>query len=266
MRSRFVRFAARHRAVAAASVALVFITAGTALAAAPGDPLKLGVVNTINAATTWSGAATSRLLSISNTSTAAGARALSLLSKAAASTLYVQNTGTGPGVQISVAAGKPPLTVNGAAGKATNLNADKLDGLDESVFLRGNVLTVSHSTSLSTGSSDVVWFSTSIVQPAGHVLLSTVAGTLTATMPATCGGAGSGQVEVRIDGRAAAFGGVSGPAGPVSARLYQASYEISYEAPPVDQGRNVEVLIRDYCSTGENIVFESLKLNFVLAG
>jgi hypothetical protein len=42
-----------------------------------------------------------------------------------------QSTGTGAsGVGITVPSGKAPIKVNSAAGKATNLNADKLDGQD----------------------------------------------------------------------------------------------------------------------------------------
>ena len=48
----------------------------------------------------------------------------------AGSVLKVDNNGAGPALSLEVGSGKAPLTVNAAAGKATNLNADKLDGLD----------------------------------------------------------------------------------------------------------------------------------------
>jgi hypothetical protein len=38
--------------------------------------------------------------------------------------------GVGPALKLEVASGQPPLAANAAAGKATNLNADKLDGQD----------------------------------------------------------------------------------------------------------------------------------------
>jgi hypothetical protein len=38
--------------------------------------------------------------------------------------------GAGPALKLEVASGQPPLVANAAAGKATNLNADKLDGQD----------------------------------------------------------------------------------------------------------------------------------------
>ena len=40
------------------------------------------------------------------------------------------------GIGVTVAPGKPPIVVNAAAGKATNLNADLLDGLDMTAFFR----------------------------------------------------------------------------------------------------------------------------------
>jgi hypothetical protein len=48
----------------------------------------------------------------------------------AGSVLKVDNNGAGPALSLEVGSGKAPLTVNSAAGKATNLNADKLDGLN----------------------------------------------------------------------------------------------------------------------------------------
>jgi hypothetical protein len=42
------------------------------------------------------------------------------------------------GLQLNVADNKPPLAVNATAGKATNLNSDRLDGLEASAFLKAN--------------------------------------------------------------------------------------------------------------------------------
>jgi hypothetical protein len=51
--------------------------------------------------------------------------------------LIQQSTGTGAsGLGITVPAGKAPITVNSTAGKATNLNADKLDSLDSTALQR----------------------------------------------------------------------------------------------------------------------------------
>jgi hypothetical protein len=41
-------------------------------------------------------------------------------------------------LQLTVAEGKPPIQVNATAGKASNLNADKLDGDDSTAFLQSN--------------------------------------------------------------------------------------------------------------------------------
>ena len=90
------------------TIALVLGAGTVALAAVPGDPFKLGQTNTINNALTK--LAGSRdggaMLTVDNNSSASGSRALDL----------------------RVEDGRPPLNVNAVAGKATNLNADELDG------------------------------------------------------------------------------------------------------------------------------------------
>src|SRR4051812_45827515 len=94
-------------ALAAFVIGLVpsLVQAGTGVGAA----FNLGVNNTVNVIT----------------------RLTSTVSTAAMS---IQNKGTGPGLQITVAAGKAPITVSAGAGKATNLNADMLDGKDSMGF------------------------------------------------------------------------------------------------------------------------------------
>ena len=88
--------------------ALILGIATMALAAVPGDPFKLGQVNRINALTTLIGNTSGAMLAVDNDSTAAGARALDL----------------------RVDDGNAPMRVNATAGKAANLNADKLDGME----------------------------------------------------------------------------------------------------------------------------------------
>lgn len=106
--------------VTSALVGLVIVglaalgVSATALAAVPGDPFKLGRLNAID-----------RLTSLTGTSSTA--------------LLKIDNNGTGPALNLQVESGNPPLTVNATAGKATNLNADKLDGLDASAFLPAHV-------------------------------------------------------------------------------------------------------------------------------
>ncbi len=91
-------------------LAVAFGVGTTALAAVPGDPFKLGRVNAVDRITSLVGA---------------NPRAM----------LKVDNNGGGPALALESEAGKAPLAVNAGAGKAANLDADKLDGLDASAFL-----------------------------------------------------------------------------------------------------------------------------------
>jgi hypothetical protein len=99
------------------------LSAGFAALSKPGDPFKLGVVNEINRLTTLVG-------------TKAGAL------------LKVDNNGAGSALQLEAGAGKPLLVVKANSGTATNLSADRLDGMDSSqlpprgyahISLEGNV-------------------------------------------------------------------------------------------------------------------------------
>ncbi len=89
-------------------LALVLGVGTMALAAVPGDPFELGETNTINnALTTLRGSnAGGSMLVVDNDSSAAGSRALDL----------------------RVEEGRAPINVNAGAGRAANLNADKVDG------------------------------------------------------------------------------------------------------------------------------------------
>lgn len=96
----------------ALTLALVIGAATTALAAVPGDPLKLGKVNFVNnAVTTLVGTKSGGpMLVVDNNSSVSGSKALDL----------------------RVAPGRSPMVVSAGAGKAKNLNADKLDGKEPS--------------------------------------------------------------------------------------------------------------------------------------
>ena len=48
--------------------------------------------------------------------------------------LKVNNDGTGPALSLVAGAGKAPLTADAAAGTATGLSADELDGRDSSAY------------------------------------------------------------------------------------------------------------------------------------
>ena len=50
--------------------------------------------------------------------------------------LQVTNSGTGGGLGVTVRSGKAPIVVNAKAGKATNLNADELDGIDSTGLVK----------------------------------------------------------------------------------------------------------------------------------
>jgi hypothetical protein len=90
--------------------ATVLVLTGAAFAGTGvGAVFNLGRTNTVNAQSTLKGATSHH-------------------------NLQITNTGSGHGLGITVGAGKAPITVNQSAGKATNLNADKLDGHDSSYF------------------------------------------------------------------------------------------------------------------------------------
>jgi hypothetical protein len=94
---------------------LAFIVLGSMSYAATGGNFILGQSNSASSTTslTRTGANTGKGLQVTNTSTGGGATALGL----------------------NVASGHAPFTVNSGA-KVTNLNADRVDGLDSTAFQR----------------------------------------------------------------------------------------------------------------------------------
>ena len=93
--------------VATLAIALAGTPVIVAGATGVGVALKMGVQNTVSAATT-------------------------LVATTTGFAFTVKNQGTGGGIQINVKTGKSPISVSAGAGKATNLDADKLDGKDGS--------------------------------------------------------------------------------------------------------------------------------------
>jgi hypothetical protein len=92
----------------------LFIALGSAGYAATGGNFILGNPNSATSQTSLTAAvAGGKALQVTNTSTAAGAE----------------------GIGITVGANKAPIHVNSNAGKATFLNADKLDGINSTGFL-----------------------------------------------------------------------------------------------------------------------------------
>src|SRR5215207_656470 len=107
---------------------VVLGVATTAPTAVPGDPFRLGRVNYID-------------------------RLSTLVGTTANAMLRVDNNGTGPALSLEVGAGNPPVVVNAAAGKATNLDADELDGQNSSAFLPAEIYEKSASQEIFPGSS-----------------------------------------------------------------------------------------------------------------
>jgi hypothetical protein len=121
----------RRRIIAALAVGFTAVPA-VALAATdavPGDPLKLGQSQRIVDASTilqGSGQKADGVLQVRREGSGIGA------------VLKVVNDTGGfaqRGIDITVPPGQPPIAINADAGKASNLNADKLDGRSEEDFL-----------------------------------------------------------------------------------------------------------------------------------
>jgi hypothetical protein len=96
------------------SVIAFFVALGGAGMAATGGNFILGKSNSATSTTSLSAPIGGRALQVSNSSTAAGATALGL----------------------TAAPGHAPFTVNTST-KVANLNADKLDGIDSTGFVKG---------------------------------------------------------------------------------------------------------------------------------
>src|SRR5919107_4650601 len=92
----------------AVTLALMLGIATVALAAVPGDPFKLGRINTINTISTLVGSASSPMLRI-------------------------DNNGSGAALDLQVEPGKAPMRVNSGT-KVANLNSDTVDGYDSFDF------------------------------------------------------------------------------------------------------------------------------------
>jgi hypothetical protein len=103
-----------------------------------GGVFNLGVSNSVDAKTTLTGASTGAQLRVDNTNPAASASGLVATSVSSSATGLFSNTGGGPAGAFVVNAGVSPFTVNSST-KVTSLNADLLDGLNSTNFLRNLV-------------------------------------------------------------------------------------------------------------------------------
>ena len=125
---------ARQRVTVVIALMAVLSSAGTAAAV---SYLVLGKVNTASATTTLKSGVNGAVLQLTNTNTSGGVNVR--------------------GLGITVPAGRAPLTVSPGAGKATNLNADMLDGIDSAALARGtNVTVLSNRLVLDNGETNVV--------------------------------------------------------------------------------------------------------------
>ena len=115
-------------------LALTVRLATAALGAVPGDPFKLGRLNAVNGVTQLVGKSAGTMLRVDNNSSAKNSRVMSL----------------------EVQPGKAPLSVNASAGKATNLDADKLDGKDSTSFFSGKTYQAQSPVNNGTGGGSLV--------------------------------------------------------------------------------------------------------------
>jgi hypothetical protein len=148
-----------HKASILVAVALVLGLSSTAFAAVKGDPLKLGIGNTINLFTTLSGNVTSTMFRVINTNTTSSASAIRAI-----------NSGGGPAIDLRVNSGQPPMIVN-SSGKVANLNADQLDGFDSTKFMGATTFIVESPLGLGNNHGDGT-FTASMSCPAGSIMLS----------------------------------------------------------------------------------------------
>ena len=130
----------RTRATLAATMVVLSLTlSSTALAGSGRNGVfNLGVVNSVSGyVTTLTGSLAGRMLQVTNTGTASTAGAIGATNRSSsAATIRAQNTAGGPALEVVVPGGKSPMRVSGGAAKVANLDADKLDGLDQAALQR----------------------------------------------------------------------------------------------------------------------------------
>jgi hypothetical protein len=130
----------RRPGVIALALILVFAMAGTVYAASRGNAWRLGYVETLNSYNTGIVGARGggEIFKIKNTSAASGSRAMRVENGSNSATIYLKNTGTGSAAEFVTGPGRAPFKVNQTT-KVTKLNADLLDGLNSSSFVRSSL-------------------------------------------------------------------------------------------------------------------------------
>jgi hypothetical protein len=168
---------------------------------------NLGVSNSVDAKTTLTGASTGAQLQVTNTNATAGAFGLGVTSKSSTATgffdntgagtglfartggagkaaVYAHNTGGGPAGIFVVNAGVSPFTVNSST-KVGSLNADLLDGLDNTALQKRVTGTCSVGTAVRVVNSDGTVACQAVGAAAGG---SPIAGVVTFVDPADTSG------------------------------------------------------------------------------
>jgi hypothetical protein len=102
----------------------------------------LALVATIAVTSSTTAAAVSYVVAGGTTSTASTTTIKSTVNGAALQVTDTSAGANGKGIGITVPVGHAPISVSDGAGKATNLNADKLDGIDGSALARGKNVTI----------------------------------------------------------------------------------------------------------------------------
>lgn len=123
------------RGVVLGSLTAVLVLGASAALAGTGvgGVFNLGQANTVNQASSLTGASSGSQLSISNTSTAAGTRGLTVNGASSAAALFVHN-GAGPAAAFQSSTSSPPFTVNSSV-QVPSLNATLLGGHASGYFL-----------------------------------------------------------------------------------------------------------------------------------
>ena len=111
---RITAVVARNKTAFVLGLVVAVTSSGTAAAVS----VVLGGINTSSNVTTFRSSRNGTVLQVTNNNANGGSSAR--------------------GLGITVPAGRAPIAVNAGAGKATNLNADMLDGMDASAFLAAN--------------------------------------------------------------------------------------------------------------------------------
>lgn len=117
------------------AIAALFVALGGPGYAATGGSFILGQSNSTNDTSVLAGSPAGDQLDVANLNTGASAKGLGVLGKSpTAPAANVANAGGGPALSLTVNNGASPFTTSSAV-KVANLNADLLDGLDQSAFL-----------------------------------------------------------------------------------------------------------------------------------